>query len=134
MTAHLGLHLIADLYDGSGLDDPALIERAIRDAVLASGVTLLDLRLHHFGPEQGVTGVALLAESHISIHTWPEHRYAAVDIFMCAGEGAAERGLDALCRHLNPGRVSSSALRRGAGQTLDSAQPRRRAETPIRES
>lgn len=102
MSATLGWHLIADLDVDQGLDDPALIEDAIRSAVRAASVTLLDLRLHHFGPGKGVTGVALLAESHISIHTWPEHGYAAVDIFVCSSREAATRGLDALCRRLKP--------------------------------
>lgn len=82
-----GLHLIADLQGGSRLDDQAWIEQTLRDAAAAAAVTVLDVRLHHFGSGMGVTGVALLAESHISIHTWPETGVAAVDIFVC-GTGA----------------------------------------------
>jgi S-adenosylmethionine decarboxylase len=78
-----GQHLIADLVNCAGLADAALVERALTDAAAAAGATLLEVRLHSFGPGQGVTGVALLAESHISIHTWPEHGCACVDIFMC---------------------------------------------------
>lgn len=91
MTDHpaRGIHLIADL-EGSthaALSDPTLIERVLRAAAEAAKVHVLALNLHHFGPEQGVTGVALLAESHISIHSWPEEGVAAIDIFVC-GEGA----------------------------------------------
>jgi S-adenosylmethionine decarboxylase len=84
-----GIHLIADLEGGThaALSDPALIERVLRAAADAAKVHVLALNLHHFGPEQGVTGVALLAESHISIHSWPEEGVAAIDIFVC-GEGA----------------------------------------------
>ena len=78
----LGTHLIIDLHGGTGLDDMARIETALRKAVAASGATLLDLHLHRFTP-QGVTGVAMLAESHITVHTWPERGYAAFDAFMC---------------------------------------------------
>jgi S-adenosylmethionine decarboxylase len=80
-----GLHLIADLADGApgALGDAALIERILRDAADAAQVRVVGMNLHHFGPEQGVTGVALLAESHISIHTWPEEGVAAIDIFVC---------------------------------------------------
>ena len=88
----LGRHLIADLAAGRHLADPAAIAAALRAAAAAARVTLLDLSVHHFGPGQGVTGVALLAESHISIHTWPETGQAAVDIFVCgrdAQPGAA---------------------------------------------
>lgn len=78
-----GVHLIADLHDCEGLDDLALIDRALREAARAARATLIELSLHAFGPGQGITGVATLAESHISIHSWPEHGYAAVDIFVC---------------------------------------------------
>jgi S-adenosylmethionine/arginine decarboxylase-like enzyme len=68
-----GLHLVADIAGASGLGDLPLIEAVLREAAQAARATVLDVRLHHFGPGKGVTGVALLAESHISIHTWPEH-------------------------------------------------------------
>lgn len=86
MTAPTGTHLLADLTGCSGLAHLPTVERALRDAVAAAGATLLEVRLHGFGEGFGITGVALLAESHISIHTWPEHGYAAVDIFLC-GQG-----------------------------------------------
>ena len=81
-----GTHLIIELTGGTGLDDPNRIDAALREAVFASDATLLGLHLHRFTP-QGITGVALLAESHITVHTWPEHGYAAFDVFMC---GAAD--------------------------------------------
>jgi S-adenosylmethionine decarboxylase len=89
MAVHLptaSLHLIADIEGASGLGDMALIEAVLREAAAAARVTLIDIRLHHFGEGHGVTGVALLAESHISIHTWPEVSLAAVDIFTCGGD------------------------------------------------
>jgi S-adenosylmethionine decarboxylase len=84
-AAHpVGSHLLLDLYGcpADRLDDVALIEAALRDAVAAGHAELLHLATHHFEP-QGVTAMALLAESHLSIHTWPEHGYAAVDLFTC---------------------------------------------------
>jgi S-adenosylmethionine decarboxylase len=83
---YAGSHLIIDLWDGEHLDDVGVIELALRRAVQTAGATLLHLHLHAFG-SGGISGVAVLAESHISIHTWPERGYAAIDAFMC---GAAE--------------------------------------------
>jgi len=77
-----GVHLIVDLHGARGLDDIDLIETTLRRCVDAAGATLLHIHLHHFQPN-GVSGVAVLAESHISIHTWPDAGYAALDVFMC---------------------------------------------------
>ncbi|MEM7022291.1 MAG: adenosylmethionine decarboxylase [Pseudomonadota bacterium] len=82
-----GSHLIIDLWDAHHLDDVEVVEMALRRAVKAAGATLLHLHVHHFSPNGGVSGIAVLAESHISIHTWPERCYAAIDVFMC---GATE--------------------------------------------
>ena len=82
-TAFAGTHLLIDCWEASNLDNIALIEAALREAVTVSGATLLHIHLHHFTPNSGVSGVAVLAESHITIHTWPERGYAALDVFMC---------------------------------------------------
>lgn len=82
---YAGTHLLVELWEATHLDDLPRIDRMMREAVVACGATLLNLHLHHFTPNGGVSGVAVLAESHISIHTWPERCYAAVDIFMCGG-------------------------------------------------
>ena len=101
-----GRHLIADLTDAARLDDVAHIEHCLRDAAGAAGATLIELRLHAFGPGQGVTGVALLAESHISIHTWPEYGCACVDIFMCGRSHDLEAALAVIAEGLEA-RVST---------------------------
>jgi S-adenosylmethionine decarboxylase len=117
-----GRHLIADLHGCFGLDDVARIERALRAAVAAAGANLLDLRLHHFGPGHGVTGMALLAESHISIHTWPEHGYAALDCFLCGRRHDLDAALAAVVGELSPDRVQTQTIKRGYG-ALAPAQP-----------
>ena len=84
MTAP-GRHSLLDLYgcDENILRDAARLQTILEQAAAAARATVLYSRFHTFGGAGGVTGVLLLAESHISIHTWPEHRYAAADIFLC---------------------------------------------------
>ena len=108
-----GRHLLADLYGCPVLDDAALIERALREAAESAGATVIGLHLHHFGEGQGVTGVALLAESHMSIHSWPEHGYAAVDIFLCGKRHDPHATLRTLARRLAPERIVENLVRRG---------------------
>lgn len=80
----LGRHFIFELFgcDPNALDDIRGIEEAMEKGALESGLTVLGRVFHHFSP-QGVTGVLVVAESHISIHTWPELGYAALDVFTC---------------------------------------------------
>src|SRR3990170_4710927 len=80
---YAGTHLIIDLVRAERLDDLEHIEHTLRRCVEVAGATLLHIHLHHFTPNGGVSGVAVLAESHISIHSWPEYGYAALDVFMC---------------------------------------------------
>jgi S-adenosylmethionine decarboxylase len=107
-----GVHLLIDLWGARHLNDAAAIECAFLRAVLRAGATLLHTNFHTFTPFGGVSGVAVLAESHISIHTWPEHQFAAADVFMC---GAARPHLAArvLVDALRPERVSMGEHRRG---------------------
>lgn len=107
-----GSHLIIDLYDAERLDDIEHIERTLIDCVDAAGATLLHIHLHPFEPNGGVSGVAVLAESHLSIHSWPERGYAALDVFMC-GDAEPERCVDVLRAAFKPGRVQVKELLRG---------------------
>ena len=75
--------MICELYGASGLDDVEYVAEALCRAARRCGATILETRLHPFEENGGVTGVVLLAESHVTVHTWPEHDYAAVDVFMC---------------------------------------------------
>ncbi|MEK6540529.1 MAG: adenosylmethionine decarboxylase [Pseudomonadota bacterium] len=118
-SPYQGRHLLADLIGcAGGLDDLALVERALRDGVMAAGATLIDIRLHHFGPGQGVTGVALLSESHISIHTWPEHGYGALDFFLCGATNDIEAALCAVAAPFAPAQITRHMHARGFGAAL----------------
>lgn len=109
-----GSHLLIDLKNASKLDDIAHIDRALRDCVAAAGATLLHIHLHHFTPNGGVSGVAVLAESHISIHTWPEHGFAALDVFMC-GAALPHNTIEVLRQAFQPGEVVVEERLRGIG-------------------
>jgi S-adenosylmethionine decarboxylase len=106
-----GVHLIVDLHGARGLNDIDLIETTLRRCVDAAGATLLHIHLHHFQPS-GVSGVAVLAESHISIHTWPEAGYAALDIFMC-GNADPDACIPVLREAFKAKRVDVDELLRG---------------------
>lgn len=108
-----GTHLLADLFDCDHLDDEARIEAALLAAVAAADATLIELKVHGFGTGQGVTGIALLAESHISIHSWPERGYAAVDMFLCGRRHDLDAALAALAGMLDAGRVEQRRFARG---------------------
>jgi len=109
-----GAHLIVDLYNASRLDDIDHIETTLRRCVDAARATLLHIHLHHFEPNGGVSGVAVLAESHISIHSWPENGYAALDIFMC-GEANPDACVPVLRKAFGPKRIAVSEVLRGQG-------------------
>lgn len=107
-----GTHLILDLWQASNLDDLKLMQRAMREAVEVSGATLLHIHLHHFTCSGGISGVAILAESHISVHTWPERNYAAFDIFMC-GDARPEMSIPVLKQYFLPARMEITEQLRG---------------------
>lgn len=111
---YAGMHLIIDVYGAGRLDELEHVETALRDAVDAAGATLLHIHLHHFTPNGGISGVAVLAESHISIHTWPECGYAALDVFMC-GETNPHATVEILREAFAPERIAVEEHMRGRG-------------------
>ena len=96
-----GRHLLVECFGAPAGYDAAALEALLRRAAQAGGATVLSCHMHGFGTAGGVTGVALLAESHITVHTWPEAGYAAFDVFMC-GACDADRAVAAL-RDAAPG-------------------------------
>ena len=107
-----GTHLLVDCWGASRLSEIQYIEDTLRQAVKVTGATLLHIHLHHFTPNGGVSGVAVLAESHISIHTWPERGYAALDIFMC-GDTHPEKAVPLFKKAFNASSVEVTELLRG---------------------
>jgi S-adenosylmethionine decarboxylase len=107
-----GTHLLIDIWGATRLDDPTHIDEKLREAAIATGATILHSHFHHFSPNGGVSGVVVLAESHISIHTWPERNFAAIDIFMC-GACNPYMGLPALKAAFQPASINLGEQRRG---------------------
>ncbi len=100
----VGTHCILELYDCPAqlLNDPSFIQHTLREAAYCARSTVLNEVLHQFEPH-GVTALVLLAESHISIHTWPESGYAAVDVFTCGQHTDPEKACGYLLKTLEAG-------------------------------
>lgn len=116
MTTHLAVHLHLELWGVAPrlLDDPAGLEATLVDAARAARCEVLGSVKHRFEPH-GASVVVLVAESHLSIHTWPEHGYAAADILTC-GRTLPEEGLKVLISRLAPARHEVRRHERGALQ------------------
>ena len=109
---YAGTHVLVDFWGASRLDDRDHIENALRDAVKAAGATLLYIHLHKFSPNGGVSGVAVISESHISVHTWPERGYAAFDVFTC-GNCDPYQAVKVLRNAFTPNHVQLAEQKRG---------------------
>jgi S-adenosylmethionine decarboxylase len=110
---HLGRHVIIELWGCSdAINNSALVQQAMRNAVDAANATLLNIFVHEFSP-QGVTGVAVLAESHLSIHTWPEYGYVAADVFTCGSTTKPEAAAEVLRQAFGAETAEIQELERG---------------------
>jgi S-adenosylmethionine decarboxylase proenzyme len=110
----LGRHLLIELQDcdREALNDLDFLRNAMIEAAIACGATVLGESFHHFSP-QGVSGVVVIAESHLSIHTWPEYGYAAVDVFTCGTTVEPTRAAEALIEKLGAKKHSLMEIQRG---------------------
>ena len=110
----LGTQIVAELYacDRDRLNDVAFIKQAMLTAARDSGATVVSDTFHHFSPH-GVSGAVIIAESHLSIHTWPEYGYAAVDLFTCGDTVDGEKAFKSLRDALGADQVSTMELHRG---------------------
>ncbi len=107
-----GTHLLVELWGGRHLNDPDTLGNILCAAARAAKATVLHTHMHHFSPSGGVSGVVVLAESHVSIHTWPERDFAAIDLFMC-GSCDPYDSIPTLRDALAPERMELSEHRRG---------------------
>lgn len=115
----VGTHLVVDAWQAPEdlLNDPEGIRRALIDAISAGEATLIDMCVHQFSPH-GVTATVTLAESHIAIHTWPEHGYFAADLFFC-GRGQPKKAMEVLQTALQAKQARMREIPRGFDKTLE---------------
>jgi S-adenosylmethionine decarboxylase proenzyme len=113
-TSYLGRHILAEFYDCNSnvLNNPTMIEQLMKEAALACGATIVESCFHLFNPF-GVSGVVVIAESHLAIHTWPEHGYAAVDFFTCGDSCDPAVSYEYMRKALGAGHSFCSELTRG---------------------
>ncbi len=109
---YAGTHVLVDFWGATGIDDAGTVAQALRDAAEACNATILHVHVHEFSANGGMSGVAVLAESHITVHTWPELDYAAFDVFMCGSCDPLE-AVPVLRRAFNPERVTVVEQKRG---------------------
>jgi S-adenosylmethionine decarboxylase len=107
-----GVHLLIELWTSFHLTDANRIRDFILKAVKACGATILNVDLHVFSPNGGVSGIAVLQESHLSIHTWPEYNYAAIDLFVC-GTINPSPAVTVLQEEFLPTRIEVQKIKRG---------------------
>ena len=110
----LGIHVLAEYYkcDCLVLNNTVAIEKHMKDAAEIAGATVVASAFHSFNPH-GVSGVVVIAESHLSIHTWPEYGYAAVDIFTCGETVDPWKAFDHLRKMLGSANLSTMEMKRG---------------------
>lgn len=110
----LGRHAIVDYYEASGLSDQEGLTNALAAAVLASGATFITSQIHKFeGSDSGLTGFAVLGESHISFHTWPEYGYAGVDVFTCGDKCDPTKAIEVFTNYFKTANIDGGMMGRG---------------------
>lgn len=107
-----GVHLLVELWHSKYLTNAPKIRGILTRAIEACGATMLSIDLHVFSPNGGISGVAVLKESHISIHTWPEFEYAAVDVFVC-GTINPHLAVDQIKSEFKPKKIEITEIKRG---------------------
>jgi S-adenosylmethionine decarboxylase len=118
MTNFLGRHVLAEIYDCSYdlLNDRNKVEKIMVNAALEAGAEIREVVFHKFSP-QGVSGVVVISESHLAIHTWPELGYAAVDVFTCGDEVNPWDACHYLEENFMAGSMQAKEHKRGMGMT-----------------
>jgi S-adenosylmethionine decarboxylase len=110
----LGRHLLLELFDcdPDAINSLDIVKASMVEAAKRAQATIVDVVFHEFNPF-GISGVVVIAESHLAIHTWPEYRYAAVDVFSCGETLQPQVAVEHLVEQLGAARTSVVELQRG---------------------
>jgi S-adenosylmethionine decarboxylase len=112
VSKYAGVHLLADFWSGKIIEDPQKLKKILIEAAKKSKNDPLEITIHKFNP-QGITGVLLLAESHIALHSWPEINYIGVDIFTCGEKALPQKALEYLKKEFRPKKIEIKKIKRG---------------------
>ncbi|NLA59423.1 MAG: S-adenosylmethionine decarboxylase proenzyme [Firmicutes bacterium] len=114
MKNALGRHVLCEAYgcDPKVLDDREQVENIMVQAALHAGAEIREVAFHKFAP-QGVSGVVVISDSHLAIHTWPEYEYAAIDVFTCGNTVDPWHALNYMLKHFKAKDTDSSEIKRG---------------------
>lgn len=113
----LGIQIVIDAWGCKNTNNETLVREFLEESVKSCKATLLSVHTHKFSP-QGISGVAIISESHISIHTWPEYNYAAIDIFTCGKDVEPYNALDVVKKIFDPEKITLNELKRGVSIEL----------------
>ncbi|XOB40737.1 MAG: adenosylmethionine decarboxylase [Candidatus Nealsonbacteria bacterium] len=111
-TRYAGIHLIAEFWYGKIVEDKEELKKILITAAKKANSTPLKVDIYKFSPH-GITGVVLLAESHIAFHSWPEYNYLAIDIFTCGDKSIPAKALDYFKKEFKPKKVEIKNIKRG---------------------
>lgn len=124
-----GKHVILEMWDACNTNSPSAIEAALTEACRKGGLRLLKVLIHQFEPF-GISGVAMIAESHITIHTWPEYSFIAVDIYSNNRDADINKVAQTMKAAFSPGQVNQVEIKRGVGGQRPGAPGRARPGSP----
>ncbi len=112
-TKVLGWHWLVDLFQCSNLPtDPLILESILIEAAEMAGATVVQTCFHQFSPH-GLSGVVVIAESHLAAHTWPEHQVLCLDLFSCSDKINAQAAIDFIAERIQAGKVDQRNFTRG---------------------
>ncbi len=119
----LGHHVLVEMYrcDNEFLNDPKYLEKILSEAAYLAGATIVNQVFHRFNPH-GVSGVVVISESHLTIHTWPEYGYASLDLYTCGNQIDSHKALNYIRNKIGAQHTSTVELRRGDLEEIENWQ------------